>query len=30
MQYQVPYARAFASKPDIGLSIYNLQFDYNP
>lgn len=30
MVFTVPYNVSFLAKPDIGLSIYNMQFDYNP
>ncbi len=28
--YTVPYSISFNRKPDVGLSVYNMQFDYNP
>lgn len=27
--YKIPYARVFTRKPDVGLSVYSLQLDYN-
>lgn len=30
LKFSVPYNQTFARKPDVGLSVYNLQFDYNP
>lgn len=28
--FTVPYNQTFVNKPDVGLSVYNMQFDYNP